>query len=351
MVYRPDPPAIRDLEAAARRITGLTWRTPMVQSAWLSDLIGGEVWLKLETVQATGSFKIRGAANAVARLREVQRQVETVMTASAGNHGLALAAAAARHGLRARVYLPSTAPDAKRAALARLGAEIVSVPTYDAAEAAARAEGESEDTTFISPYDDVDVIAGAGTVAIEMIAEHPHLDAIVVPLGGGGLISGTAVAVEALSPATAVVGVEAAASPVFTAALGAGRPVIVEVLPTLADGLAGNMDSESRTFPFVRDLVKQVLRVGDVAIGSAMRELVFRERLVAEGAGAVGVAALLDAFGHPTATAPDAASPVEAPEADASRLLADRLRGRRVGVILSGRNVDRDVLTRLLAPA
>jgi threonine dehydratase len=313
---------IDDVEAAARRIAPLVAPTPLVRSAWLSNAVGGDVWMKLEIVQRTGSYKIRGAANALARLRERQPDVEAVVTASAGNHGLAVAWVARALGLRARVYLPAYAPAAKREALNELGAELVATSTYDEAEAQARADAARSGTHYLSPYNDDDVIAGAGTVALEMIAAEPALDAFVVPLGGGGLLSGTAIVARARVPSPIVLGAEAAASPVFTAALAAGRPVTVEVADTLADGLAGNMDLESRTFPLVRDLVSAVVTVPEASIARAMRELIRHERLIAEGSGAIGVAAI--AGGR-----------------------AD-LAGRRIGVILTGRNVDAGIVERVI---
>jgi len=322
MTSPPGPPDIDDIKAAAERIAGLALRTPLVASPWLSEAAGADVWLKLEIVQRTGSFKIRGAANAVARLCEHDGAVETVVTASAGNHGLALATAAAALGVRVRVHLPSTAPDAKRNAIARTGAEIVEAPTYDDAEARAQEDVARTGACFISAYSHSDVIAGAGTVALEMFHDEPRLDALVVPLGGGGLLSGVAIAARALAPQCTITGAEAEASPVFSGALAAGRPVTVVVRDTLADGLAGNMEPNSQTFDLVRDLVDRVVTVDEARIAQAMRELIRRERLIAEGAGATAVAALLD-----------------------GRL---DLRGRRVGVILSGRNVDPAIVDQLI---
>lgn len=295
--------------------------TPLVRSAWLSDVTRAEVWLKLENVQATGSYKIRGASNAVACLREARPDLTTVVTASAGNHGAALAWAAGRHGVKARVYLPTGAPEAKRRALVDLGAEIVPTSSYDEAETRAHEDSRRSGAVYVSPYDDPDVIAGAGTVALEMLADDPALDAFVVPLGGGGLISGTAIVARALVEKALVVGAEADASPAFTAALAAGHPVPIDVGPTLADGLAGNMEPDSQTFDIVRELVDRVVLVKEPAIERAMRELILSERLVAEGASATALGALL--------------------EGDLG------LTGRRVGVIVSGRNVDRDVIARL----
>jgi threonine dehydratase len=316
-------PALSDVQAAARRIEGTAWRTPLVPSAWLSELTGADVWLKLETVQATGAFKIRGAANAVARLKEVTPAVTSVITASAGNHGLALATAARKFGVSVRVHIPAGAPEAKRSALARLGAEMIDAPTYDAAEAAAQEDVRRTGATFVSAYSHPDVIAGAGTAALEMLDEQPDLDTFVVPLGGGGLLSGTAVVARALSPRAIIVGAEAEASPVFTGALAAGRPITVDVKPTLADGLAGNMEPDSPTFDYVRDLVDRVVLVAEPAISAAMRDLILRDRLVAEGAAATAVGALTGG--------------------------SLNLAGRKVGVILSGRNVDGRVIERLMA--
>ena len=314
------PPNIDDVVAASDRLAGHVWHTPLIRSAWLSGVTGADVWLKLEIVQATGSFKIRGALNALARLRVAQPDVDTVTTASAGNHGVALATAAAELGMTARVHLPATAPAPKRRALERLGAVILEAPTYDEAEQHARDEVSRGGVIFISAYSHSDVIAGAGTIAIEMIADRPELDTFIVPLGGGGLLSGTAIVARARAAEALIVGAEAEASPVFTAALAAGRPVNVDVRPTVADGLAGNMEPDSQTFELVRDLVDRVVRVPEPLIVRAMRDLVEHERLITEGAGATGVGALLQG--------------------------GLDLVGRSVGVVLSGRNGDGSVFHR-----
>jgi threonine dehydratase len=307
------PPEIGDVTAAAARIAGRIRPTPLVRSAWLSDATGADVWLKLETEQITGSFKIRGAANAITNLRETMPDVDTVTTASAGNHGLALARAGDEAGITVRVHLPATAPQAKKDALRQYGALTLEAASYDEAEQHARDEmARNPGMTFISAYSHSDVIAGAGTVALEMIREQPELDAFIVPLGGGGLLSGTAISVRAHLKSAMVIGAEAEASPVFSAALAAGRPVMVPVGPTVADGLAGNMEPDSQTFGLVRDLADRVVMVPEPDIVRAMSELRAREGLVAEGAAATAVAALL----HGSLD----------------------VAGRRVGVILSGRN-------------
>jgi len=311
-------PTIADIERAAHRIADAVWHTPLLYSSWLSRAIDAHVWLKIEAVQPTGSYKVRGALNALTVLVEQQPNVRSIVTASAGNHGLAVAWAAKRLGLDARVFVPATAPDVKKSAIANLGATVIESPSYEAAEERGQREAVERGTLYVSPYSHPDVIAGAGTVALEMFADEPALDAVVVPLGGGGLLSGTAIVARRGGRDVVVVGAEAEASPVFTSALAAGEVVTVNVEPTLADGLAGNMERDSRTFGIVRDLVDHVALVAESSIALAMRELMRRERLIVEGSGAAGVGALLQR-GLP-------------------------ISGRHVGVILTGRNVDPEVI-------
>lgn len=305
-------PTIEDVTAAASRIGRHVWHTPLMESPWLTGVTGAQVFLKLETVQATGSFKSRGALNALLKLRETRPSVDAVTTASAGNHGIAMARAGSLTGIKVRVHLPATAPDRKKQALERYGAVVVEAPSYDEAEARARDEAASgPDVTFISAYSHPDVIAGAGTAALEMVQDQPDLDAFVVPLGGGGLLSGTALVARARVNKALIIGAEAEASPVFTGALAAGQPVTVEVHKTIADGLAGNMEPDSQTFGIVRDLVDRVVTVREPSILRAMDELAGNERLMAEGAAATAIGALLEGL---------------------------NLAGRRVGVLLTGRN-------------
>lgn len=316
-------PTRAGIDAAAKRIRGLVSRTPFIRSDWLSDVAHAEVWLKLETVQTTGSFKLRGATNAVAVIAAERPQVRCIMTASAGNHGRGVAHAARRAGLAVRIYVPASAPAVKRNAMVRLGAEVVETASYDEAEARAQAEGAREDTAFVSAYSHHDIIAGAGTIALEMFEDVPELDTLITPLGGGGLLSGTAIVARSLGRTVRVVGAEAEASPVFTSSLAAGRVTTVNVKPSVADGLVGNMESDSQTFDIVRRLVDSVVLISEPSFQQAMRGLIQREQLVAEAAGAAGVAAILQG--------------------------AVDLRGRRVGIVLSGRNVDADVIARVLA--
>jgi threonine dehydratase len=322
-------PTRADIEAASKRLAGIRMasagrpcRTPLVRSSWLSERLRCDVWIKIESVQPGGSFKIRGALNVLHQLHIERPDVSTVVTASAGNHGAAMAIAARHFGVRLRVHLPATAPEAKRQGLLSQGAELVEASDYDGAESAARRDAEESGAPYISPYNHPDVIAGAGTVALEMLEDQPALTSIVVPLGGGGLLAGAAIVAREHPHAVRVIGAEAEHSPVFTTALAAGAITPVEVHDTLADGLAGNLEPGSQTFDLVRDLVDAVALVSESSIETAMRNLVYRERLISEGAGATGVAALLQG--------------------------GLGLDGGPVGVMLSGRNIDMTVLKRVL---
>ena len=295
-------------------------RTPLRPSAWLSAATGGDVYLKLETLQPTFSYKIRGALNAVLRLVEGGGTVPPLVTASAGNHGRALAYAAREAGVRLTVYVPETAPRVKLDAIREIGAELRPSRDYDEAERLAKEHGASGDALFISPYSHPDVIAGAGTIALEILDERPDVDTFVVPIGGGGLISGIGIA--AGSVAATVIGVEVEASCPFTQSLAAGRIVKIQVGPTLADGLAGNMDPETITFDLVRQYVSRIAVIGEAELRAAVAALVREERLIAEGAAATGVAAV------------------------ASQTM--ELQGRQVAIVVSGANIDPDQLKALL---
>lgn len=302
-------PTGADITRAADRLRGRIIRTPLTRSAWLSSRTGGDVWLKLENQQIEGSFKARGALHALMRAN-----IDRAVTASAGNHGRALAFAAKELGLALTVFAPRTAPSAKLDPIRRHGARLELRDTYDSAERDAILFAREHGIPYVSPYNDPDVIAGAGSAGLEVIEDLPQVDLFVVPVGGGGLVSGIALAAETGAARPRVIGVEAAASPVFTSALAAGRLVEVDVGPTLADGLAGNAEPGSITFDLIRDLGVDVRRVGENQIAAAMRGLLAHEAQQVEGAAAVGVAALLTAM------------------IDVS--------GRRVAVIVSGGNVD-----------
>jgi threonine dehydratase len=319
-------PTIDDIRRARRRIAGLVRRTPLVPSDWLGEACGGHVHLKLETLQVTNSFKARGALNAVLALRERSGEaaLPSLVTASAGNHGRALAWAAARAGCRTVVFTPKDAPSTKLDAIRRLGAELrAEADTYEDSERMAKAFAIESGHPFISAYSHPDLLAAIGTIALEVIEDCPAVSQVVVPVGGGGLLAGIAAAIHAVRPGVEVVGVEADASHPFASSLAAGRIVEVEVGPTIADGLAGNMDPDNIAFPIVRQLVRRMTTVSEPELHEAVRGLVRRDRLIVEGAGAAGVAAV-------------AAGRVDC-------------HGRHTAIILSGANIDVGVLARVLS--
>jgi threonine dehydratase len=280
-----------------------------------------DVRLKLETLQPTFSYKIRGALNAVLALVERAGTPGPLVTASAGNHGRGLALAAREAGLQLTVYVPADAPRTKLAAILASGAAVEPCADYDEAERRAKAHAASDGALYISPYSHPDVIAGAGTVGLEILEADPDIDAIVVPVGGGGLISGIATAARALSSAR-VIGVEVEASSPFTQGLAAGRIVPIDVGPTLADSLSGNLDPETVTFEIVRALVSRIVLAPEGALQMAVSGLAHEERVIAEGGGSAGVAAAI-----------------------AGRL---DLAGRRVAIVVTGANIDIEKLKTLI---
>lgn len=289
-------PTVLDIYEAQRRLKPWLAATPLRKSAGLSATAGRPAWLKLESIQPTSSFKIRGAFNALLRLvadHPDPKTRPTVVTASAGNHGRAVAFAAEQLGVRAVVFTPAAAPRSKRHAIRQHGADLRDhAPTYDDAEHEARAHAAAQGGVFISPYNHPDVIAGAGTIGLEIVESLPDVRAVFVPLGGGGLASGVGLALRAAAPAARLIGVEAAASTPFTASLARGAITTIDPGPTLADGLAGNLEAGSMTFPLVQQGVDEVVTVTEADLRAAMRTMVADEHVVAEGAAAVSVAAL-----------------------------------------------------------
>jgi threonine dehydratase len=284
------PVSLADVRAAAERIRPFVVRTPLERSRALSERCGVDVWLKFECFQATGSFKLRGGLNALLLLD----QPKQVVAASAGNHGLGVARAASLLGFSATVVVPETASTAKVEALRESGAELIQHgATYDEAEAEGLRLSRRRGLPFISPYNDPGVVAGGGTIALEVLEEIADAGTFLVPAGGGGLIGGIGVAAHGLNPRISVYGVQSVASPVLHTALKAGAIVPVEVKPSLADGLAGNIAGDSITFNLLQDHVRDVVLVDEDEIAEAMRWLLVHERVVVEGAAAVAIAALL----------------------------------------------------------
>jgi threonine dehydratase len=312
-----------DILVARRRIAGIAYPTPLEHSRPLSVYTGAEVYLKLECAQVTGSFKVRGAASA---LRASEGHYP-VVACSAGNHALGLAHAAANAGVEVTLVLPTNASPAKIEALRRYPVTVVQAgASYDEAEAAAVRIAHEEGLRFISPYNHPDVIAGQGTIGAEILEQLPGAEVLIVSVGGGGLISGIGLWAKAMNPNIRIVGVQAESSAAMLASLQAGQIVPVPDLPTLADGLAGNIEAGSITFPLVQRLVDMLIAVGEAQIAAAMRWLLNEHHLVVEGSAAVVVAALLNG-------------------------LVAGLSGRKVVALLCGRNVATEtLLTVLRAP-
>ena len=309
-------PAFADVEAAARRIDGLVHRTPVMTCSALDRLSGARLFFKCEHLQKVGAFKARGATNAVFSLSG-DEAARGVATHSSGNHAQALARAAALRGVPAEIVMPSSAPPVKRAAVEGYGGRITEcAPTLEAREATLAAVIEGTGATFIHPYDDPRVIAGQGTAALELLEDHPDLDLVMTPVGGGGLLSGTILAASALKPGIAVYGAEpSGADDAFRSLRDGVLHPSVEPR-TIADGLLTSLSQ--RTFRIIRNGVEAVLTVEEKTIVRAMRLLWERAKLLVEPSAAVPLGAVLEN----------------------AELFADR----RVGIILSGGNLDLDAL-------
>ena len=312
-----------DVRAAESRIRGMVRETPLVRAGELSRRVGARVLLKAENLQLTGSFKVRGATNRIALLSGSQRAAG-VVAASAGNHAQGLAFAARRLGTRATAAMPIDAPLAKVAAVRQYGAEVVSVDGgYDEARRVADELAAERGMTAVPAFDDPDVVAGQGTVGLEIAAAAPQLRLAVVPLGGGGLATGVAIALKSLLPAVRVVGVQAEACAPYPASLAAHRAIGARSANTICDGIAVKQPGEL-TLPLVERWLDDVVTVSDDEAAEAMVLLLERSKLVVEGAGAVAVAALM----HGKVTAPatgDVCAILSGGNVDAS-LLAECIR-------------------------
>jgi threonine dehydratase len=319
---------ITDLTAAQRHLAGRVHRTPVHTARTLGERFGVDLFLKVESLQRTGSFKVRGVFNRLLHLSAAERE-RGLITISAGNHAQAVAWAAAVEGLRATVVMPEHAVVSKVAASAAYGAEVVQHGDIFGAFEKMEELRARDGATLIHPFDDPLLIAGQGTVGLELCEDVPDLDAVIVPAGGGGLLSGVAVAVRALQPDAKVIGVEPAGAAALTAGLAAGAPVQLERVTTIADGL-GAPATGVHVLEHVGRLVDDVVTVSDDAIAAALRLLLERSKLLVEPAGAAGLAALL-----------------------AGAVPIHRRGGARprVAVILSGGNIDLDRLRTLLVRA
>ena len=313
------PPTIEDIRAAAERIKGSVIRTPMLVSQTLSEIIGAEVWLKFENLQFTAAYKERGALNKLLQLSPEERQ-RGVIAASAGNHAQAVAYHAKRLGIPAVIVMPEPTPTVKVTQTAGFGAEVVlHGDMFDDAYAKARELALEKGYVFVHPFDDPQIIAGAGTVAVEMLEDAPDLEMIVVPIGGGGLMSGVSIASRAIKPDIDLIGVEAELYPSMKCAIqGCHMPLGGD---TLAEGIAVKQPGEL-TSRILKQLANDVVLVPERQLERAVAMLVGIEKTVVEGAGAAGLAAMLDD--------------------------RERFRGKKVATLLCGGNIDTHLLANVL---
>ncbi|MCC6980786.1 MAG: pyridoxal-phosphate dependent enzyme, partial [Candidatus Melainabacteria bacterium] len=284
--------SLNDVLVARKKIAGKAINTPFRKSHWLSELTGAEVYLKLENLQVTGSFKYRGALSALTRSKE--NALSKVFTASAGNHGLAVAEAAVELGRDVTICIPVTASALKRQRLKDYSVAVIEHgDDCEVTESYAQRMAKEKKAFYISPYNNREVISGQGTVALEMFEQVPSLNKIICSVGGGGLISGVGVVANAVKPKSEVIGVVAANSPAMTSSINQGRIVKVMQEPTIADGIAGNIEPDSITFPMCQELVADWAVVEEEDIKTAIFEFLDNEGMLIEGASAAAIAGIL----------------------------------------------------------
>jgi threonine dehydratase len=315
-------PLLADVVAARARLRRIALHTPLEASSALAEESGAaEVRLKLELLQPTGSFKTRGAHNKLALLAAARPEAH-IVTASSGNHGIAVATAATRYGMRATILVGRAVSPAKLERLRALESELVTVELFgrsiEEAEGEARRRDLAGEGVFVSPYNDPDVAAGQATVGAELLDDWPDCDAVVVPVGGGGLIGGIGLWMKSLKPELRLVGVQPSASPTVYAYLATGSTRPMPIAPTLADGVAGNNERDSITWQLCRRFIDEVVLIEEEEIAEAMRWAIAIPHLLVEPSAALGIAAL--------------------------RARRGGLEGRRVAVVLTGRNVAPEVV-------
>ncbi len=323
----PRMPTLADVNAARARIHGIALHTPLERSPELAEATGAaDVRLKREELQPTGAFKTRGAHNKVGILAE-GRPEAALVTASSGNHGIAVATAAVRHDMRLTVLVGKNVSPAKLERLRALETRRITVELFgndtDDAEAEARRRDDAGHAIYVPPYNDPDVIAGQATVGVEILADWPEVDTIVVPIGGGGLIAGIGLWAKAIKPGLRLIGVQPAASPPMYAHFETGSTDPMPIAPTLADGVSGNIEKSSITWKLCRQLVEEVVLVEEDAIADAMRWALEVPHTLLEGSAVLGIAAL------------------QAGVIDAT--------DRNVAVVTTGRNVGPEILRTLFS--
>jgi len=310
---------LEKIQEAKERIEGVVAQTPLAHAPYLSEMTGINVYLKKENLQITGAFKIRGAYNKIASLSDAERE-HGVVAASAGNHAQGVALSASLFGIKAVIVMPESTPLTKVNGVKHYGAEVILAGSnYDEAYAYALEYGKNHNLTFVHPFEDEDVIAGQGTVGLEILQKCQDIDAVIVPIGGGGLIAGIATAVKSLNSNIEVIGVSASGAPAFHDSFLLKKAIDSTNVRTIADGIAVR-DTSCITLEYALKYVDRVLSVDDEEIASAILYLLEKQKLVVEGAGAVGVAALLH------------------------HKLQD-LKGKNVVVVLSGGNMDVTLLS------
>lgn len=310
---------INKIYEARERIKDVVVHTPLSYAPNLSHMAGCEIYLKKENLQVTGAFKIRGAYNKIAKLDDKQRKCG-VVAASAGNHAQGVALSALKFGIKAVIVMPETTPLTKINGVKHYGAEVILAgANYDEAYAYATEYAKEHSLTFVHPFEDEEVMAGQGTLALDILDGCSDFDAILIPVGGGGLISGMAMAIKSVKPTIEVIGVSAKGAPALKESFESGRPIDSLSVKTIADGIAVR-DTSPITLNYILQNVDRFISVDDEEIASAILFLLERQKLVVEGAGAVGVAALLH---HKL----------------------EHLKGKKVAVVLSGGNVDVTLLS------
>ena len=312
----------KEIYFAQKRIQGYIRRTPLEYSPFFSEVCDGEVYLKLENLQLTGAYKIRGALNKMLHLGE-EEQCRGVVTASSGNHGQGVGYSAKMLGIEATIVVPRNTPRTKIEAIRRYGVNlIIHGDIYDEAERKARELENNLSKVYISPYNDYEVIAGQGTVGLEMWEENPDLKVVLVPVGGGGLLSGVAIALKSLNSEVEVIGVQSKASPVMYESIKRGEVVEIPMEESVAEALHGGIEKGSVTFDIVKKFVDEIILVEEDDIRAAIALFLEHQHQIAEGAGAVGLAALMT--------------------------YGERFRGRSVGVVISGGNIDISLLREII---
>ena len=286
--------SLQDIEKAKKAIEIFVKQTPLIHSQFLSDFCGGATYLKLENLQVTHSFKIRGAFNRMLHLSKSERS-RGIITASAGNHAQAVAFAAEKLNFPAKIVVPTTTPRVKIDRIKGRSVELVLYgDIYDEAEQKAKELAKKENLAYISPYNDEWIIAGHGTIGLEILEALPSVDSVIVPIGGGGLISGVSIALKGVKPKVQVLGVQSEASPVMHESLKAGRIIDVEMHESIAEGLFGGIEKRSITFKLVQKYVDDIVLVREETIKKAIYLLWEKERQVVEGSGAAAIAPIIE---------------------------------------------------------